>query len=107
MSFSILVTCPKGLEYLLQDELIALGLKETKVSPQGVYGRAKLSLIYEISLWSRIANRVLLIILQGAAAPDPQALHALCYQVPWQKYFQFPTRLNIHFQAKPHYLTSA
>ena len=99
MSFSILVTCPKGLEYLLQDELIALGLKETKVSPQGVYGRAKLSLIYEISLWSRIANRVLLIILQGAAAPDPQALHALCYQVPWQKYFQFPTRLNIHFQG--------
>jgi 23S rRNA (guanine2445-N2)-methyltransferase / 23S rRNA (guanine2069-N7)-methyltransferase len=99
MIFPILVTCPKGLEYLLEEELISLGLTEIKVSPQGVYGAATLSLIYKISLWSRIANRVLLILLQSTGVTDPKQLHALCYQLPWQSYFHLPTRLAIRFQG--------
>ena len=99
MTFSILVTCPKGLEYLLEEELIALGLTQSKVSPQGVYGTATVSLIYQISLWSRIANRVLLIVLQAVAVPDPKVLHDVCYQLPWQTYFELPTRLAIRFQG--------
>lgn len=38
MIFSLFVSCPKGLEYLLEEELKTLGLHVTRVSPQGVYG---------------------------------------------------------------------
>ena len=58
MNYSLFVSCPKGLEYLLEEELKALGLHVTRVSPQGVYGEASLSTVYQLCLWSRIANRV-------------------------------------------------
>lgn len=98
MTFSLLVTCPKGLEYLLEEEVQTLGLSATRVSPQGVYGTGSLETIYTLCLWSRIANRVLLVLAEGLVL-DQQALHALCYQIPWQTHFQLPTSLAIHFQG--------
>ena len=98
MTFSLLVTCPKGLEYLLDDELTALGLLRSRVSPQGVYGTATLEVIYAIALWSRIANRVLLVLCEGAAV-DQQALYALSHQFSWQSVFDLDTRLSISFQG--------
>ncbi|MCR9191353.1 MAG: bifunctional 23S rRNA (guanine(2069)-N(7))-methyltransferase RlmK/23S rRNA (guanine(2445)-N(2))-methyltransferase RlmL [Gammaproteobacteria bacterium] len=98
MTYAILVTCAKGLEYLLEEELKPLGLTQIRVSPQGVFGRATLAVIYDICLWSRIANRVLLVLCEGEAY-DPQQVHQLCRQFAWDKVFQSDAHLDIHFQG--------
>ena len=53
MMYSLFVSCPKGLEYLLEDEVITLGLQVQRVSPQGVYGASNLAVAYTLCLWSR------------------------------------------------------
>lgn len=98
MTYAILVTCPKGLEYLLEEELQPWGLTDVKVSPQGVSGKTTLEAIYMISLWSRIANRVLLHLFSGPAE-DAHALHATARQFSWQTIFPSQTTVAIHFQG--------
>jgi 23S rRNA (guanine2445-N2)-methyltransferase / 23S rRNA (guanine2069-N7)-methyltransferase len=98
MMFSLFISCPKGLEYLLEEEVRALGLHVTRVNPQGVYGDASLSVIYHICLWSRLANRVQLILFNGQAH-NQQALYQLCRQYPWQTVFSADRTLAIEFHG--------
>lgn len=53
-------SCPKGLEGLLSEELIALNLSEVKMTSYGVSCEGDIAQIYEICLWSRLSNRVFL-----------------------------------------------
>lgn len=98
MNYSLFVSCPKGLEYLLEEELKALGLVVTRVSPQGVYGEASLLVIYQLCLWSRIANRVQLILFSGHTANE-QALHQLCMEFHWQTVFSPDKTIAIEFHG--------
>lgn len=99
MRFSLFVSCPKGLEYLLEDELRALGLHITRVSPQGVYGEADLALIYHLCLWSRLANRVQLILLTGDVL-NQTTLYKLCHRFAWEKIFSHDKTLGIEFHGE-------
>lgn len=98
MIFSLFVSCPKGLEYLLEEELKALDLAVTKVSPQGVYGEATLTILYKICLWSRLANRVQLVLFSGVAY-DQQGLYQLSHAFPWQTVFTPDKTLTIEFHG--------
>ena len=98
MKCSLFVSCPKGLEYLLEDELKALGLHVMRVSPQGVYGDASLDLVYHLCLWSRLANRVQLILFSGTAL-NQTTLYQLCHQFPWQNVFSSDKTLGIEFHG--------
>lgn len=98
MNYSLFLSCPKGLEYLLEEEARALGLRVTKVNPQGVYGEADLACIYTLCLWSRIANRVQLILFSGEAYNE-QALYQLANRFPWQTVFTADKTLNIEFHG--------
>ncbi|RUR12715.1 bifunctional 23S rRNA (guanine(2069)-N(7))-methyltransferase RlmK/23S rRNA (guanine(2445)-N(2))-methyltransferase RlmL [Legionella sp. km772] len=98
MNYSLFVSCPKGLEYLLEEELKALGLKITRVSPQGVYGEASLHVLYELCIWSRIANRVQLILFSGYADHE-QGLHQLCSNFHWQTVFTVDKTIAIEFHG--------
>lgn len=98
MNYPILVTCPKGLEYVLEEELRPWGLSDVKISPQGVAGTASLATIYKISLWSRVANRVLLHLFTGSAT-DQHALHASARNFAWQTLISEHTSIAIHFQG--------
>ncbi|WP_454781507.1 bifunctional 23S rRNA (guanine(2069)-N(7))-methyltransferase RlmK/23S rRNA (guanine(2445)-N(2))-methyltransferase RlmL [Legionella sp. WA2022007384] len=98
MKYSLFVSCPRGLEYLLEEELKSLGLSVTRVSPQGVYGEANLLTIYELCLWSRIANRVQLILFSGYAGNE-QALHQLCTEFHWQTVFSHDKTIAIEFHG--------
>ncbi|MCB1669242.1 MAG: bifunctional 23S rRNA (guanine(2069)-N(7))-methyltransferase RlmK/23S rRNA (guanine(2445)-N(2))-methyltransferase RlmL [Pseudomonadales bacterium] len=60
MTYNWFVTCPKGLEELLLDELQALGAEDLRMTVAGVYANGPLALAYRMCLWSRLANRVLL-----------------------------------------------
>ncbi|MGQ3889612.1 bifunctional 23S rRNA (guanine(2069)-N(7))-methyltransferase RlmK/23S rRNA (guanine(2445)-N(2))-methyltransferase RlmL [Legionella sp. CNM-1927-20] len=98
MNYSLFISCAKGLEYLLEAELKTIGLQVTRVSPQGVYGEANEALIYQICLWSRLANRVQLILFSGQVFEE-QSLYKLCHQFPWQTVFTTDKTLAIEFHG--------
>ena len=98
MNFSLFVSCPKGLEYLLEDELKNLGLNITRVSHQGVFGEASLALIYHLCLWSRLANRIQLILFSGDAL-NQETLYQLCHQFRWENVFSPDKTLGIEFHG--------
>ena len=98
MRFSIFVSCPKGLEYLLEAELNALGLISSRISPQGVYAEADLAMIYRICLWARLAGRVQIILTMGAAATERE-LYNTSRQFEWDKLFLVHQTFAITFHG--------
>ena len=58
----LFLTCPKGLEGLLLEEAKALGLIEAREHTSAIRGVASMETAYRLCLWSRLANRVLLVL---------------------------------------------
>lgn len=106
MIFSLFVSCPRGLEYLLEEELKALGLQVTRVSPQGVYGDANLTVTYHLCIWSRLANRIQLVLFNGEAHNE-QTLYQLCHQFPWQTVFAADKTLAIEFHGSSEHIRNS
>ena len=75
-------TCPKGLEYLLVDELISLGGGDVHEALAGVHFRGTLETGYLACLWSRLASRVLMPLAEFGAE-DADALYAGVRTVDW------------------------
>lgn len=98
MEYDLFVSCPKGIEYLLEVELQALGLHVIRTTPQGVFGRATLLTMYRICLWSRLANRVQLILFSGLVSNDT-LVHKLCSQFAWQTVFSYHKSFVILFHG--------
>ncbi|MDR3385652.1 MAG: bifunctional 23S rRNA (guanine(2069)-N(7))-methyltransferase RlmK/23S rRNA (guanine(2445)-N(2))-methyltransferase RlmL [Rudaea sp.] len=78
-------TCPKGLEYLLVDELNGLGASDVREALAGVYFRGELEVGYRACLWSRLASRILVPIAEFAAE-DGDALSAGALGVVWSEH---------------------
>lgn len=70
----LFATCPKGLEYLLRDELATLGASDAREALAGVHFCGTLVTAYRACLWSRLASRVLLPLAEFDAA-DADALY--------------------------------
>lgn len=98
MNYPLFISCAKGLEYLLEGEMRAFGLTITQISPQGVFGEASLGTIYNACLWSRLANRIQLILFSGQTHNE-QALYQLCHQFRWQTVFSAEKTLAIEFHG--------
>jgi 23S rRNA (guanine2445-N2)-methyltransferase / 23S rRNA (guanine2069-N7)-methyltransferase len=75
-------TCPKGLEYLLVDELKALGASDVREALAGVHFRGEIAIGYSACLWSRLASRILMPIAEFAA-DDGDALYAGARAIDW------------------------
>ncbi|HET9034039.1 MAG TPA: bifunctional 23S rRNA (guanine(2069)-N(7))-methyltransferase RlmK/23S rRNA (guanine(2445)-N(2))-methyltransferase RlmL [Dokdonella sp.] len=78
-------TCPKGLEYLLRDELIALGASDVHEALSGVHFSGELIDAYRACLWSRLASRVLMPLSEFAAA-DEHALYDGVQAIDWSQH---------------------
>ena len=59
------ITCPKGIEALLEDELGHFGATSLKQTLAGVQAEADIEFAYRTCLWSRLANRVLLLLIKS------------------------------------------
>lgn len=77
-------TCPKGLEYLLRDELAALG-SEAHEALAGVRFSGSLEDAYRACLESRLASRILML-LSEFDAPDADALYAGVHAIDWSQH---------------------
>lgn len=98
MTYSLFISCPKGLEYLLEEELQSLGFKSSRVSPQGVYGQADIALIYHLCLWSRLANRIQIILL-SAPVLHQKMIYELCRTYDWSQVFSHDKRFAVEFHG--------
>lgn len=91
-------TAPKGLEYLLVDELKSLGATEAREALAGVHFEGSLETAYRACLWSRLANRVLMPIAEFAA-PDPEALYRGVLAIDWSAHLEPEGTLAVDFAA--------
>ncbi len=78
-------TCPKGLEYLLRDELKALGADDVREARAGVHFRGTLEAAMRACLWSRLASRILLPLGEFEAADDA-AVYAGVQAIDWSQH---------------------
>ncbi len=81
------VSCAKGLEYLLADELSALGLGKATATIAGVNADGELEQALRIVMWSRLASRVLWPI-DEFECPDEQALYDGVRALPWHEHIK-------------------
>ena len=95
----LFITCPKGLENLLQDEIAALGGSNTRQTVAGVYTEGELELAYRICLWSRLGNRVLMPLVEGEAE-EADALYQLVQQVDWLAHLRPSGTLTVDFNGR-------
>lgn len=75
-------SCAKGLEYLLVDELLALGCARATATMAGVNAEGALQDAQRAVLWSRLASRILWP-LADFDCPDEQALYAGAAAIDW------------------------
>jgi len=95
----LFITCPKGLELLLEEELTALGAHSLKQTVAGVSCEGELELAYRICLWSRLANRVLMPLAEGEVETADQ-LYALVAQVDWLEHLRPSGTLTVDFNGR-------
>ncbi|MGD9601436.1 MAG: bifunctional 23S rRNA (guanine(2069)-N(7))-methyltransferase RlmK/23S rRNA (guanine(2445)-N(2))-methyltransferase RlmL [Gammaproteobacteria bacterium] len=82
MSHEYFATAPKGTTELLAEELGALGAADLRVHVGGVSFTGDLALGYRACLWSRVANRILLVLARFPAA-DEAALYTGVAALDW------------------------
>ena len=88
MTLALFATCPKNLESLLEEELLASGANETKQTIAGVYFSGNLEIAYRACLWSRLANRILLH-LGTIPAEGADGIYSAIKSIDWSQHF-FP-----------------
>ncbi|AWV07775.1 50S rRNA methyltransferase [Lysobacter maris] len=80
-------SCGKGLEYLLADELLALGCTSAKATIAGVNAVGSLADAQRAVLWSRLASRVLWPLTEFEC-PDEAALYAGARAIDWAAHLE-------------------
>ena len=96
--YEIVLTCPKGLEGLLLEEAKALGLEEAREQTAAVRGHAEIEVAYRLCLWSRLANRVLLV-LSRFAMNNADELYDGVQAVDWRDHLQPAGSLAVEFSG--------
>ncbi len=91
---SLFISCSKGIESLLEAEVLACGGTQVRQSVAGVYCQATLHCAYRLIMFSRLCNRV---ILQLAEGPVQSAddLYASADVVNWTDHLSSSQTLSI------------
>lgn len=91
-------TCPRGLEELLAEDLIACGGTEVARVPGGVAASGDLAFEYRVNLESRIATRL----LRRVASADYRHeadIYQLAYNAAWQTLFSVDRSIRVFVTA--------
>ncbi|KRA20089.1 bifunctional 23S rRNA (guanine(2069)-N(7))-methyltransferase RlmK/23S rRNA (guanine(2445)-N(2))-methyltransferase RlmL [Lysobacter sp. Root604] len=88
------VSCGKGLEYLLADELVALGCARATAALAGANAEGELRDAQRAVLWSRLASRVLWPIAEFDC-PDEHALYAGVAAIDWPQHLDATNTLAV------------
>ena len=102
--FNLLATCPKGIESLLADELAALGAAPGKTTVAGVYFTADQSVAYRVCLWSRLANRIVLILAREPMIETPEQLRDVVARLDWTRQIAPGKTLAVDFHGRSEHI---
>jgi 23S rRNA (guanine2445-N2)-methyltransferase / 23S rRNA (guanine2069-N7)-methyltransferase len=96
MDLRLFATVPKGMEPLLAGELRRLGAGGVRQARAGVAFGGDLQTAYRACLWSRLASRVLLPLVEGRAI-DGDELYATARRVAWDEHLLVGGTLAVDF----------
>ncbi|MGH8483137.1 MAG: bifunctional 23S rRNA (guanine(2069)-N(7))-methyltransferase RlmK/23S rRNA (guanine(2445)-N(2))-methyltransferase RlmL, partial [Pseudomonas sp.] len=96
--FELYLTCPKGLEGLLAEEARGLGLEEVREHTSAIRGSADMETAYRLCLWSRLGNRVLLV-LKRFNMKNADDLYDGVHDVEWQDHLEPSGSLAVEFSG--------
>ena len=99
MNYAYFATCPKAMEPILAEELDSLGAENTKLAQGGVYFDGDLGIGYKACLWSRLANRVLLLVHE-ARVDSPEELYDAVSKVDWQQHLRNEQTLLVDYAGR-------
>jgi len=83
--FSFFATCAKSLEALLAEEVSGSGAHSIRQTVAGVSFSGTLAAAYHVCVFSRLANRVILV-LQQQPVTDAEALYRIAREVDWDQH---------------------
>lgn len=98
-TYSLFATTPKALEAILAEELQLLGAENIKQTLAGVAFQGTLETAYRICLWSRVANRVLLV-LGTFTVNNQDDLYKGIKKINWFEHMQPDDTIAVTFSAK-------
>jgi 23S rRNA (guanine2445-N2)-methyltransferase / 23S rRNA (guanine2069-N7)-methyltransferase len=96
----LLATCPKGIESLLADELTALGASPGKTTVAGVYFAADQATAYRVCLWSRLANRIILILAREPMIETADQLRTVVAGIDWTRHLAPGRTMAVDFHGR-------
>lgn len=98
---TLFATCPRGLEYLLVDELRDLGASDVREALAGVHFHGDLALAYRAASRTRLASRVLLQMVEGAVDSAEQ-LYELIQSVEWSRQMTVDQTFAVEANVRRH-----
>ena len=101
-----LATCPTGVGVLLVQELRAWGAEALVERPVGVSFQGDLALAYRVCLWSRLANRVLLI-LDSAEVDGADGLYQFVNNIKWSAHLSEKSTFMVDFSGRASWMRNA
>ncbi|OEC42961.1 23S rRNA (guanine(2445)-N(2))/(guanine(2069)-N(7))-methyltransferase [Pseudomonas sp. 1D4] len=96
--YELFLTCPKSLEGLLLEEVSQLGLEEPREQVAAVRGHGSLETAYRLCLWSRLANRVLLVLARFPVS-NADDLYEGVKAVDWHDHLAADGSLAVEFSG--------
>ena len=94
MNFQFFATCPRGLEALLADELIAQRALKIVVTDGGVSFEGSLDTMYRVNLHSRIATRIMSRVGQGSYATE-EDIYKATFKLHWPSWFKVNQTIRV------------
>ncbi|MCK9621637.1 MAG: bifunctional 23S rRNA (guanine(2069)-N(7))-methyltransferase RlmK/23S rRNA (guanine(2445)-N(2))-methyltransferase RlmL [Methylobacter sp.] len=98
-TYQLFATTPKAMETILTDELQALGVKNIKATMAGVAFQGDLATAYRACLWSRTANRILLV-LSSFEVKSQDDLYKGVQKINWFEHINPDDSFAVSFSAK-------
>ena len=99
-TYAFLATCPRGIEPLVADELAALNAEIERTTVAGVLGRASLATIYQMCLWSRLANRIILTVARSEGIDRADDVLQASRSVAWETLMPAQATLRVDFHGR-------
>jgi 23S rRNA (guanine2445-N2)-methyltransferase / 23S rRNA (guanine2069-N7)-methyltransferase len=98
-TYQLFATTPKAMETILSDELRALGISHIKATLAGVAFQGDLETAYRTCLWSRTANRILLV-LSSFEVKSQEDLYNGIQKIDWFDHINPEDSIAVSFSAK-------
>ena len=97
--YSCFATTAGGLSELCREEIMSFGASEVKAQPRGVAFKADIETLYRTCLWSRLANRIFLVVLETKVNSQEELTEKVA-QVKWDKHMDAFGSFAVSFSGK-------